>query len=641
MKVTYLLLVILFSCFKAEAQPIQRNLLQKFSYAEVDNALLNKEDWKPFPKTPDAWKKVLSVNEIAGFISQGDSALKKDFKSLPATAMLEYVRINDRANYERQSFTKRTQLWDLVLAESMEGKGRFTDKITDGIWSICEESFWGVPAHLTNQKAGKGLADVEDPTVDLFAAETASVLAWADYFVGEELDKTSKLLRPRIVYEVNRRILNPIMVAKYNWLMRPDPNNWVPWIMSNCITASLLLEKDRKKRSDLLYFAMQKTDRYINNLGDDGAVDEGPSYWSHAAGCVFDVLDLLNSATKGKVNIYQEPLIDKMAAYIYKTHIAGDYFINVADAAPKLKPDGIAIYRFGKSVDDQKIMSFGSWIYHHNANDKENSFKGSSRSRKLFNIMAKSEVEAYPAKLPDVGNVWFPSIQLMATRSKGLFVASHGGHNGESHNHNDVGDFIIYADNYPVIIDAGVGTYTAKTFSGERYNLWFNSSAFHNLPIINGVQQLSGREAKATGVTYQSNKNATSLTMDIALAYPDSVVKSWRRTVQLNKNGILQISDEYLLPKVKNNIKQTFMTICTTKTNKPGMIIFELPNQKSVVLKYDAAKWSLNKEKVSLDEQEDAAFKKSWGGKDIWRLTLENKDSNSAGISVYKISLEK
>jgi hypothetical protein len=46
-------------------------------------------------------------------------------------------------------------------------------------------------------------------------------------------------------------------------------------------------------------------------------------------------------------------------------------------------------------------------------------------------------------------------------------MAIKGGNNGESHNHNDVGSFIIYTDGEPLFIDPGVGEYTAKTFSNS------------------------------------------------------------------------------------------------------------------------------------------------------------------------------
>ena len=70
--------------------------------------------------------------------------------------------------------------------------GKYLDQIANGIWLICEESFWGVPAHLYIQKADLGLPDPRDPIVDLFAAQTAALVATAVYLLGDTLDKVLK-----------------------------------------------------------------------------------------------------------------------------------------------------------------------------------------------------------------------------------------------------------------------------------------------------------------------------------------------------------------------------------------------------------------------------------------------------------------
>ena len=75
---------------------------------------------------------------------------------------------------------------------------------------------------------------------------------------------------------------------------------------------------------------------------------------------------------------------------------------------------------------------------------------------------------------------------MFAWRRGGLYVAAKGGHNGESHNHNDIGNFIVYADGEPEIIDVGNCVYTAKTFGAERYELMNTRSKNHNVPLIGG-----------------------------------------------------------------------------------------------------------------------------------------------------------
>ena len=121
-----------------------------------------------------------------------------------------------------------------------------------------------------------------------------------------------------------------------------------------------------------------------------------------------------------------------------------------------------------------------------------------------------TEVRTAPARQPLVRDMWLPGIQIMAARiregsAEGLYLAAQGGHNAESHNHNDVGNFIVYADGEPAIIDVGVETYTAKTFSAQRYDIWTMQSAYHNLPTVNGVMQGAGREFAARDVAYKSD----------------------------------------------------------------------------------------------------------------------------------------
>ena len=49
------------------------------------------------------------------------------------------------------------------------------------MWLLCEESTWCLPAH----QPGPGLPDPDKPHVDLFAAETAALLAWTALLTGE------------------------------------------------------------------------------------------------------------------------------------------------------------------------------------------------------------------------------------------------------------------------------------------------------------------------------------------------------------------------------------------------------------------------------------------------------------------------
>jgi hypothetical protein len=156
------------------AQITPRHLLEKtYSFEKVKEVLIPFKAYHPYPKTTDDWKKVVPNGTLENIIKEGERALKGNFEAISGSTSLDFVRSGDRLAHSKISFGKRNQLTTLILAESIEGKGRFMEAIFNGIWSICEESYWGVPAHIS----GTGLPDVENPVVDLFAAETAAVLA--------------------------------------------------------------------------------------------------------------------------------------------------------------------------------------------------------------------------------------------------------------------------------------------------------------------------------------------------------------------------------------------------------------------------------------------------------------------------------
>ena len=624
MKQIFFFLILLFSN-TLFAQVTQRNIFaKKYSLDDVKKSLIPLKEYHPYPKTPEEWQAVVPDSVLKDIVKNGEKLLDFKFEAISATISLDYVRSGDRERHGKLSYGKRNALTDLILAESIENKGRFVEAIMNGVWSICEESYWGVPAHI------RGLPDVENPIVDLFSAETASVLSMADYFVGEKLDKISKLLRKRIYHETNKRIFEPMLTKSdnYGWMSKTKSvNNWNPWIMSNWISATLLLEKDEKKRAEMIYGTMLGTDLYLNGLGEDGGCDEGPSYWFAAGASVFDCLELLGNATKNQVNIYEEPLIKKMASYVYKTHISGHYFVNFADADPKLRPDGLMLYRFGNALKDEKMIQMGQWAF---KNFTSASMGGNyHRPRRIENYLSIKQVQKESTPYVPVKDAWFGDIQVLTARANnGFFMATHGGHNAESHNHNDVGDFMLYANGEPVIIDAGRGNYTARTFSAQRYELWFTQSQYHNLPIINGLGQKAGREFEAVNAkSIISDKEAT-LNLDIANAYDKNAgIISWNRTVKLNRvKNTVELTDDYALNQKPTSLQQVFMTICTIDNSVAGKITLKTPKGQVINLQYDPKVWDVSTDLPSTEGMEYVSFKTKWDNLPVQRIILNSKN---------------
>lgn len=432
---------------------------------------------------------------------------------------------------------------------------------------------------------------------------------------------------------------------RYGWMSKTKQvNNWNPWIMSNWLMTSLLLEKDDLRRAEMVYAAMKGLDLYINGLGEDGGCDEGPSYWFAAGGSVYDCLELLEKSTSGQINIFKEPIIQKMAAYVYKAHIDGFYFTNFADADPVLKPDGLMLYRFGLALKDENMKQFGQWA---NLNFNRFEVNGNQRMRTIENMMTIKDIPSQTIYQP-VQDAWISDIQVMTTRSAGgLYLAAHGGHNAESHNHNDVGDFIVYADGKPMVVDAGRGNYTSRTFSSKRYDLWFTQSNYHNLPIINGIGQKEGRSFEAANVTCQMNEKSATLQMDLTTAYPkEAKINKWLRslTLQRDKEKIILV-DDYVLENIPSSLQHIFMTVCEVDISVPGKILLTSQSNKTIkeanptrlLIEYNQALWSVSTDFPSTEGMEYSSFKTKWNGSQVQRILLTSRKLDAKGKYQFTI----
>jgi hypothetical protein len=612
----------------AQNPTVKRTTLASLCPPDVlANALVPREMFHPFPTAAERapWEN-LPADARTALLKEGEDQLKTAWEVLPATQFLEYRRTGNRSHYEAIRDARRKKLQDLVVAECMEGKGRFADEIANGVWLTCEETFWGVPAHLGMQKAGTGLPDVSEPVVDLFAAETSNLLAWTGYLVGDRLAQVSPLLPERIRLEIDRRILSPCLARDDFWWMGftdKTVNNWDPWICSNWLASALLMERNEERRRAAVAKIVRCLDNFMAVYADDGGCDEGPGYWGRAGASLFDCLDLLQAATGGKCNGFAIPLVHQIGLYICRAHIYNEWYTNFGDAPARVFPDGGLIYRFGQRVDDERMMAHGAFC----AFEKnEKAVPSDSLGRllpALFNLAALRNAPRAQALFRDA---WFPGIRVMTARvqegsAKGLYLAAEAGNNGKSHNHNDVGNFVVYADGLPAIIDVGVETYTAKTFSAQRYDIWTMQSAYHNCPTIDGIMQSPGLKFAATEVSYHADDGMAELRMNLANAYPAAAhLERWKRTARLDRSGNrIEVVDDCRLTQAARVITLTLMTPCAADVSTPGLIQLAMPAGGPVRVAYDGRALKARVEEILID---DERLRNSWGER-LYRILLQ------------------
>jgi len=590
-----------------------------------------------------------TLSKIAGLADSVKTKILKNaeignqytWPSLPASLYLDYKFTGTRINYENLQSERRRILSNLVLGELVQNQGRFLPQIVNGLWLILEESTWVAPAHIVVQKEGADLPNIQNPYIDLNASRTGATVAVIYNLLSPQLGKYSKVINSRIEYELNRRIFQPYLKYDTFWWMGlkgNTVNNWNTFNNTNCMQAALLMLKPGDSLELFSKKLLLSTDQFINHYPEDGGCDEGPSYWDMAGGKLIRLISLVNSASEGKLNWSDKELLHRMGTYTYKMQIANNNMVNFADAFSKYLQNPESVYRYGKLFHDETLKAYASFIL----NYKKAELPLDDVNEFVQTLQVYEEIKQISPKSPYPLEEVLPDLQVFTARSKkgstdGLFLAAKGGNNAESHNHNDIGNFIVYADGKPLLIDAGVGTYTAKTFSSKRYELWNVQSQWHNCPGINGTDQMDGKKFAATDFKIDHpGPEETTFSVNIAGAYPEPAqVKSWIRSLQFNRSGNeIILSEDFELKRfVKENVLN-FISPLKMKLEGDQVLFPEFPGYSII---YNPEQFSVQMETKLMD---DDRFKKAWGN-EIYRLRFISKGKGLKGKYILKIRKDR
>ena len=507
-------------------------------------------DFTPAPPASDraAWSQ-LPADVRAMLVAAGEAALAETYPTLYATAYLEFIRSGDRVGYERHYFNRRRMLNELVLAECVEGSGRFLDHISDGLLLICEESGWQLPAHNAKARGVDRMAlpDIDTPIIDLFAAETGAQLTTILALLSPELAAVTPEIAQRIDRELDRRIFRPYLDRHFWWMGGTDEpvNNWTAWCTQNVLLATFTRPTSQDIRRAVVTRTAISLDAFLDSYSEDGACEEGVLYYRHAALCLFGAIQVLDAAAPGCFTpLWREPKIRNMAEYPLAVHVTGQTYFNFADCPAVAERCTAREYLFGKAVGSEVLADFAARDW---AETRRADLPGEiNLFYRLQSAFTAPELAAHPVSAVPPREGYLPSVGLLTAHDGRFSLAVKAGDNGDSHNHNDIGSIILYKHGRPVLIDVGVESYTKKTFSADRYDIWTMQSAWHNLPTFEGVMQRDGETFAAREVVTSFAADTATIDMDIAGAYPAKAeLRTYRRRVLLVRNSHVEIEDAY------------------------------------------------------------------------------------------------
>ena len=132
----------------------------------------------------------------------------------------------------------------------------------------------------------------------------------------------------------------------------------------------------------------------------------------------------------------------------------------------------------------------------------------------------------------------FPAGQVWLMRcGEELSVAVKGGHNGELHNHNDVGSYYLVSHGRLLSGDPGGEVYTARTFGPRRYESKVINSYAHPVPVVGGSLQSTGAKFAAKVLATDFSDSRDTVVLDISGAYEVKSLKTLVRTFSFDRKA--------------------------------------------------------------------------------------------------------
>ncbi|WP_378145122.1 heparinase II/III family protein [Cnuibacter sp. UC19_7] len=536
------------------------------TFSAVGMERLRERTGLPTSTARGVWKGVDPVT-LDRMSAEAEAERTEPWADATATMFARFVRDGDRRQYERAVAARQQRLTRAALLAAVTRSEGWIDEAADGVVLLCEQSTWCLPAHDESHARGGDLVpDVSKPTLDLGAGEVAAQLAVADRLLGEEWDVRWSGLRHRLRREVEARVLVPFETRDDLWWLgySREVNNWNPWILGNVLLAAALLIDDTERMARLTARALESLDRYVTTLPADGAIDEGVTYWWNGAARMLEALDLLSRLTASELDGAALPVVAELLRFPLRMQLGEGWYVNVGDGRARSRGDEPwqIPFHWGRLLGDRRVVD---WARGGRALDGPVARGEGGLPRLVRAVVDTAWRDATPTAPPYPPRVWLPSVQVLVGRERegdpsGLTLAIKGGTNGESHNHKDVGSFLVAAGGRPLLVDIGKPTYTAQTFSAGRYGIRAMQSGWHNAPAPHGLEQGEGRsfgahvvDAPPAGEPVAEFGDEPSLpvrvSLDIGGAYPIGDGERWRRTFELVSGRRVEVTDTWrLLP---------------------------------------------------------------------------------------------
>jgi hypothetical protein len=542
----------------------------------------------------DAWTSVAVEDRTNDIRRVAEKLIALNFPAWDQDLYLEYSRRGSRPNGERMMNARKAWLYPLVMAECVEGKGRFLPAIERAVSELVEQPTWTWPAHDRNLR---NLRD-HNYEVDLLAADTAHDLAQALYMLGDWLRPD---LRRRTLLAMNERVFDPLRKSfsgssKDNWWLHAN-HNWNAVCLKGVVAAALTVLPDRTDRALFAAAGEHYIQSYVAGFSRDGYTSEGPGYWNYGFSHFAVLRETLMQATDGKLDLFADTKVRSMAMYGYRIEMLPSNIAAFGDASPRTRMDDFTRAYANDALQLGQAQHLATLAL--GGGQSANDAPLANAALLLFGaprpVNAVTDAESTAIGISS----YFDSVGVLVSRpgpGGKLAVSIKAGGNG-NHSHNDIGSYTIGLGTEQPAGDVGSTQYSAKTFSRERYTIPAINSWGHPVPVVAGSLQGEADKIKPRVISTRFAADSDEITINMADAYSAPVLRLLTRTMLHDRknSGSVTVTDRFEFTK-PSNFEVAITTLGAWKQNPDKSIDLWQKSEHLIGRIESSAPWTLNAE---------------------------------------------
>jgi hypothetical protein len=559
------------------------------------------------------WEKSLVTEPLRKQISEYvEAVIEKEVPRIPFNGYQQFINKGSRKEFEAAYFGVRKQLTALGLYLQWNPSKKAITYFNELLWSVSNEFSWCLAAHLSYGE--KGFLGEPDKVIDLFSAETAQTLS--ELLILHE-DIMEPYIQEYLRKRIDERVLTPFLEHQWGW--ETSINNWCAVCASSVGMAALQLAEGEKK-AQILDRVDKALVYYLKCFGDDGASEEGIGYWVYGFGYyIYYIAMRMEMDKEFHLSAEIRDKVKQIAEFPHFVQITQNSYLPFSDASvDTLIPTGLLSYLYKEfGAEPPQCCEITSF-------DFEHCYRFAHISRNLW--WTESKIFHYP-----ITNMvkFFEEKQWLLQRTGACFFAVKGGNNKEEHNHNDVGSFIIALDGELFLTDLGAGPYTADYFGEKRYQCTHTRSYWHNIPIIQEMEQIL-TENQCSVKALSLEKDAASIDMELDLLYKVPMLKSFRRKLTSNAVENSIILEDRFISDTKISIEEGFISSIKPTVMEEGIVEWEGSKGK-ITLFYDSSALICKmEEKQIADHMNNSEM--------VYRIGLEEKNKADEVVVKLKFS---